>query len=407
MEDNQQIITEQLTSKVVFKSSDTLTEQIMEKAEQSNPSFQKKCSFKKIFITAVSAAAVLAAIVILRPFLTQAYSAGTTFNKASDVFSNVSACSMEIFVRTLPDENFSYIDVKQGFVKHTLINQPSTKRWSLEKPGRKALFDGTNTWLWQPSIQTSIGTWTPDNRTGTKFPGNSKGILEDFVIYTEPFLMMSLEAQYIRLNPKALIKKEKNDSKLTILIDAPAIGNFENDFCKNTNLEETDTRREYVFDLETNRLLTVKIDAIMDGKSTTVLEIKNIQYDYDIDSSTFEVPKDVEWMEYLSGIHGNNSKTSEFVGIIPERAIEKAFAAMESWDEETLKVVMAQYNLKNIKSTYAGCRLLSHKIHFRSGRYAGVFIPCTIQFANGEKVNRNIAIRNDNKEHVWLIDGGI
>ena len=59
-------------------------------------------------------------------------------------------------VRTLPQENFSYIDAEVPFVPHRMWVEPGSGRWRLEKAGRIALSDGERILMWSPEINSGF-----------------------------------------------------------------------------------------------------------------------------------------------------------------------------------------------------------------------------------------------------------
>lgn len=397
MKDKNSTIEEQLVPTGTFHPSEALKEKILEEAQKENPTFAKRSSkIKKIVWTAVSAAAALAVIVVAHPFVKQAYSMENNFIKASEYFTEASTYVVEIDARTIPNENFAYIDAGENFVRHKLTVQPTTGRWRLEKPGRVSMYDGNCTWLWHPQ-----------ENYGCQWNTNAQGVMEDFAILADPFMMMELEKSYVRHNPKAVCKKTMEKGLVTLVVEAPAHGDYENDYCRNTSLEDMDTYREYVFEKKSGRLLRLKIDAEIKGKTITVFEMTNIQYNVELDESIFKTPTDIKWKIMEEDFDVKDAVAISFVGISAERAVEMAFAAMKDWDTTVLNVVMFKYPVDEYKETYEGCQLLGHKKAFHSGRYAGVFVPCKIRYRDNTVVKKNIAIRNDNKQSVWLIDGGI
>lgn len=397
MKNNNSSIEKLFIPRGTFRPSDSLKDNIMAAARNEKPVFDKKSSkLKRAVIAAVSAAAALAVVVIGHPFIKQAYSMESYFSKASEYFTEVSSYVAEIDARTTPNENFAYIDADENFVRHTLTVQPSTGRWRLEKPGRVAMYDGTNTWLWLPHEQY-----------GHQWIGNAQGVMEDFSILANPFLMLELEADYLHNNPKAKCKKTTDNDFVTIVIEAPANGEYENDYCRNTSLEDMDTYRQYVFEKETGRLHSLKIDALIKEERTTVFELKNIRYNVALNESSFVVPQNFNWKNSDTNFDSQDAAIKSFIGISPEKAVEMAFEALHEWDTTKLNVVLYQYNIEGLKETYDGCQLIGHKKAFHSGRYPGVFVPCKIRFKDQSIQKRNIAIRNDNNLKVWLIDGGI
>lgn len=43
----------------------------------------------------------------------------------------------------------------------------------------------------------------------------------------------------------------------------------------------------------------------------------------------------------------------------------------------------------------------------RSGNYPGLFIPCRLQMADGSTEELHLALRNDNPQRSWVVDGGL
>ena len=99
---------------------------------------------------------------------------------------------------------------------------------------------------------------------------------------------------------------------------------------------------------------------------------------------------------------------NEYVGIGVNEAVGKLFKALNEWNEPELKVVLRAYPLKRIEAGgFKGCKLISQGNAFKSGTYRGVFIPCEVQLATGERKKMKLAFRNDNQWQCWEVDGGI
>lgn len=98
---------------------------------------------------------------------------------------------------------------------------------------------------------------------------------------------------------------------------------------------------------------------------------------------------------------------AEFSGLSADETVKKMFAAMNVWDEGQLKVVLRGVDLAAISKAYKGCTLLECNSAFKSGTYAGVFVPCKVKLANGKETKLNVAMRNDNPWNIWTLDGGI
>lgn len=392
-------IIDALTPHCSFRASDGLKERVLAEArrETEKESRRTKPLFTRLRAAAAfaAAAAVLLALFVINPAeMYRANAAGRLLDAAAEIFGSTPSFGMTIEVRTLPQENFSYIDADAKFVKHCLTVEPSTGRWRLAKPKHVAVSDGND-----------VRVYNPETALGTIFPTGSTGVIEDFAQMLDPYMMLLQEEARVRDNRNYSCQKVVAGDVITLTVNAPAEGDFTNAYLRNTTISQSDTRRAYRFDRESGRLLEMQIDLWRDKKAVTILRITDIAYGKPVDAAAFAVPAGIEWLD--KRVSSPADGESQFVGITPEQAVEKMFAAMRTWDEGVLKEVLAYYHLDALKRRYEGCRLIAHKQHFRSGIYGGVFVPCRIVFADGRKEDIVIAVRNDNERGAWLADGGI
>lgn len=383
-----------LTPHCEFRASDSLKGRILAAArgEADGQRHSKRPLFMRWTAGFAAAAAVLLAIFLIDPAeMYRVHAAGRLLGTAAEIFRSIPSFSIELKVRTEPQENFSYIDPKASFVEHRMTVEPSTGRWRLEKPLRTAVNDGEEVVFWNPAIKTG---WIV---AGT-------GVLEDFAALLDPYTLLLREEALVRGNRNYSCQKVVANDVITLTINAPAEGDFANDYLRNTSIGQSDTRRAYRFDRESGRLLEMQIDAWIDKKAVTILRMTDIKYDVPVAETAFARPEEFSWIDMREPMPAG---ASQFAGITPEQAVGKMFAAMQTWDESVLKEVLACYPLDLMKQAYGGCRLITHKKHFRSGQYAGVFVPCEIVFADGRKSKITVALRNDNERGAWVADGGL
>ena len=62
---------------------------------------------------------------------------------------------------------------------------------------------------------------------------------------------------------------------------------------------------------------------------------------------------------------------------------------------------------KLFKKQFEGLELISIGTSFKSGKYAGVYVPYVIKLKNGYVKKWNLALRNDNAQKMWEFDGGM
>lgn len=343
--------------------------------------------------TLLSAAAMIAAALLLfNPAgRYQAHAARKLLRNAAAELDGRQPLYLEIDIRTLPQENFAYIDARQPFVRHRLWSDPTTGRWRLEKPQRIALNDGYRVLLWNPATATG----------SLQLP--SDGAIEDFAALLDPYTLLLREEARIARRNEATYRKEVGPQTVTLTVEEPAQGDFTNDYMRNSSIGESDTRREYRFDRASGRLTGMKIDLITDRGERTVARMERIDYGTPLADTLFAAPEaTIEWLDLTQPVGG-----SRFAGITPEETARKLFAAMQSWNEEVLSEVLAYYPLDRMRQHYGGCRLIETGEHFRSGNYCGVFVPCRFRKPDGTIEETVLALRRDNPAGAWVADGGL
>lgn len=393
-----------INAKCEFHTSDGFKEKIMAKANQEAETHPQHAvinrSVWRIAFSGLALTAILTTLMLAKPGTIPGYAAEKLFAKASEYFSNVGGYKLSIKVRTGEDENFSYTNPADSFIDHKMT-VAEDGRWRLDKAGRSAEFDGGNVWVWFP--QKNWG-WKMDEES-------QYSVLEHFhpLLNLKGF-MIFLES-YAASRDDINIRKKEKDGKILLSMKAPALGNFANGHGHNSSIEESDTRQTYIFDSASGRLESLNVDVLIFGFiPRTILKLEAIQYDLKIAESTFGLPSGIEWIdETAEGVAAKVSTLPfhEFKGISAREALIKMVAAMQDWDKERLSVILGAYPLSLLEKRYSGCKLTECGEPFTSGTYAGVFVPCEVQYADGSREKLKIALLNDNRYGIWSVDGGI
>ena len=398
-------IEKMLTPQCEFKASADLKDRILEAAAQEevqaaqDTTKVRKVNFRRWIGSCAAAVAVIAIVLVFRPGTTPMYAASDLFHSAIEYFTGHPSFVATLDVRTKPKESFSYINMGRRFIKHTMAVDPQTGRWSLEKSGRKAVNDGQ--YIWQ---------WIPEQEYGWKYDGTSVGVIDDFAFLLDPIALLKSEEAIAASSEGAVAKKSENDNTITLVVTSPAQGEYVDNVGLNTSILESDTRREYTFDKQTGRLMTLEIHAKAYGITRCVVKLTNIEYNTSIPQTLFYVPEDIRWTDNTTeGVKKSveGLPVDEFAALSAEETVKKMFEAMNSWDEDVLKLVLRGSDLNAISKIYRGCTLIECGESFRSGVYTGVYVPCKVKLSNGKEENLVIAMRKDNPWKIWINDGGL
>lgn len=374
----------------------------MEETKMKNDSLNKlKFGYttKKI----LSIAAILAVIMLIIPFIgdnkifsnNTAKAANNLFESSIKATHSIKTMVINLKVRTIARDNFSLVGTEYEMVGHTIwksFEEPA--KWRVDKGERVVVFDGKDQYLWKPTFSEGIKA------------GADANFIEWLKILLDPEAILIKEQKAYKGNESKITMKEENGN-LLMTIYSEAQGNFINDYCKNKSIEESDNRREYLFDSNTKLLKGLKIYILEGEKETLILEIEEIKYNVPVNSSLFSInlPKGVEWQTLTN----NSSKT--FKNISSKRAAELFFEGMANSDWKLVEE--ACHFFKNpsekvikTKEYFSGLTVISLGEPFKSGLYPGEFVPYEIKLKSGETKKHNLAVRNDNPEKVWVIDGG-
>jgi outer membrane lipoprotein-sorting protein len=345
------------------------------------------------------AACAVAVICLLLPFLPfngsgrKKGQAFTVFAQSIQAMSDVRTIHMTGRMRTLPGDNFELIGVKYDFQPIEIWREYTPNRWRIEKPGRVVVMDGSASTLYlSPSRQYMKGT--PD--TG-------------FAIWLRPLL-----------NPASILQSELNaanrgetdiqvseaNGTITLKVSRKAQGAFANMWAKNKSIMESDHTCIYTFDSLTKRLQGLQVIVHLGTQEVPVFELNEMRYDEALPDTLFTLQLPPDAME----IPTPAQMPAPDIRLDDAKATAQYFfdsLAREDWQAVSNVYPLTPAARAVMKKEYGGITVISIGEPFKSGVYAGYFVPYTIRLRNGENKSYKLAVRNDNPERRWVVDGGI
>lgn len=367
---------------------------------EENKSFRLKKWHKRVLAVAASIAFVIAVFTLANrsPFINTAQAAEKIMVKSITAMESLRSMFISMQVRSLENGPFDMTGTEYEFIEYKYWKQfTGVEPWRIEKPGRIAAYDGEKQYLYLPELSYAI------------YSSKNIQLLDFLQLFLEPKSIMESELEFSQKND-AKYNIEKTVDEIILTVSADALGDFHNNYRKNTSVFESDNTRIYFFDKKTSLLKSFELYINSNGHSTKVIEIQNIAYNIPISVSTFsiELPNAVKWQELTDPGH-----IKAFTKISSKQAAEKFFTALSSEDYEVINPVWDalqisdQEKLAELKSTFGGLELIELGEPFKSGLYPGEFVPYKIKFRSGEVKEFNLALRNDNPTKTWIVDGGI
>ena len=397
---SEQII-QMLTPKVEVKPSPDMREKILREATFA----PRRPASRRISYWLGAAASVAAVVVvaITTMFNTPAHAAHKYFHEALLATQSVKSMVMQLSVRTKADEPIDYINPAHDFIPATIkviYGEPMV--WSVEKKdGRNVLCKGDG------YIYEWIGG--KDGHTGWK--KSAEGYTEgDLAVILDSRLLLEAERRTAERNKGTKYEVIDNGELVVVKAMTTAQGDFsESEYMMNTSLAEANTIRVYSFAKSTGELVQMQIDFVVDKNPTTVIVSESITYNEPLTAEALS-DKDLSQISFQTATEPTASESHPLIGISADKAAKIILQAINEWDEEILATAMHYYKgdvMKVVESRYRGLEVKSIEKSFSSGLYPGRFVKCKVVLADGKKETLTLALRNDNKYKVWLLDGGL
>ena len=407
---DEQIIS-MLTPKVEVKPSADMRERILKAAEQATKEQRAEPKPAKhrisYWLGAVASAAAMVAVAIIMTVNSPAYAARKYFSMALIVMQEAKSMIMEGKLRTEADESIDYINPQSGFVPTTIkVIYDEPMLFSIEKKGgRTVLYKGAE------STGNYVYQWSTFNNTLSGWKSQHTGYVNgELEAMLNPRLLLETEYRIAERNRGTDYEIIEVNNMVIVRVTTSAQGDYsQSDYMLNTSLAEANTLREYTFDKDTGLLHKLRIVIMVDDKPITIMESESIDYNkpltvadlYDkalFDSITF------------NDMSIRAEASSPLIGIEADEAAEIILKAMNEWDTEILNTAMYYFKgdvMKIVEERYRGLEVKSIEKAVKSGLYPGRFVKCKVVLPNGKKETLTLALRNDNKAKVWLVDGGL
>lgn len=412
---DEQIIS-MLTPKVEVKPSADLRSRILAAAEQQATQQQAQQSTARhrtrprrlgYWIGAAASAAAVVAIAITLTLNSPAYAARKYFSLALIVMKEAKTMVMTGKLRSEANEPIDAIDPQADFVPATVkVIYDDPMLFSIEKKGgRTVLYKGaesTGDYVYQwAEFNNSLSGWK------SQHAGFVGGELEAML---NPRMLLETEYRIAEQNKGTEYEVREVGEMVIVRVATTAQGDYsQSDYRLNTSLAEANTLREYTFDKNTGLLQRLRIVIMIDEKPVTILESESIDYNVPLtvddlyDKATFD-------RITFNDLSIRAEASSPLIGIEADKAAEIILKAMQTWDMSILDTAMTFFKgdaMKVVEERYKGVEIRSIGKAQSSGLYPGKFVKCKVIMPDGSKETLMLALRNDNRQGVWLVDGGL
>ena len=311
---------------------------------------------------------------------------------------NVGSFQMEVYARTTQQENFATFDPTMPFVKIDikLLRQNDFLFYRVEKAnGRTVVSDGRNQYMWIPNVLYLKGSQESD-------------FLEHFANLIFPERLLTIQKSAIKLSNENKMTQVESDSTIVLTVDGVEKNSDLRQLFETGKMDDCRLIVENTFTKNDGLLRFVKLWVIKDGKKILLLHIDNIRYNVMLNKGEITRLPTAEWTDITEQRATSSNRLKQLQNETPQQAAKRILNAIIADKDSQAAEALIYYKsiLPQLIHKLKGCKVSAFETR-KDSSYVGVYVFYTLTTPEGNREKRHIAIRNDNEQHIWIVDGGL
>lgn len=311
---------------------------------------------------------------------------------------NVGSFQMEVYARTTQQENFATFDPAMPFVKIDikLLRQNDFLFYRVEKAnGRTVVSDGRNQYMWIPNVLYLKGSQESD-------------FLEHFANLIFPERLLTIQKSAIKLSNENKMTQVESDSTIVLTVDGVEKNSDLRQLFETGKMDDCRLIVENTFTKNDGLLRFVKLWVIKDGKKILLLHIDNIRYNVMLKKGEITRLPTAEWTDITEQRATSSNRLKQLQNETPQQAAKRILNAVIADKDSQAAEALIYYKsiLPQLIHKLKGCKVSAFETR-KDSSYVGVYVFYTLTTPEGNREKRHIAIRNDNEQHIWIVDGGL
>lgn len=311
---------------------------------------------------------------------------------------NVGSFQMEVYARTTQQENFATFDPAMPFVKIDikLLRQNDFLFYRVEKAnGRTVVSDGRNQYMWIPNVLYLKGSQESD-------------FLEHFANLIFPERLLTIQKSAIKLSNENKMTQVESDSTIVLTVDGVEKNSDLRQLFETGKMDDCRLIVENTFTKNDGLLRFVKLWVIKDGKKNLLLHIDNIRYNVMLNKGEITRLPIAKWTDITEQRATSSNRLKQLQNETPQQAAKRILNAIIADKDSQAAEALIYYKsiLPQLIHKLKGCKVSAFETR-KDSSYVGVYVFYTLTTPEGNREKRHIAIRNDNEQHIWIVDGGL
>ena len=322
----------------------------------------------------------------------------TFLHQSIQSVQNVGSFQMEVYARTTQQENFATFDPAMPFVKIDikLLRQNDFLFYRVEKAnGRTVVSDGRNQYMWIPNVLYLKGSQESD-------------FLEHFANLIFPERLLTIQKSAIKLSNENKMTQVESDSTIVLTVDGVEKNSDLRQLFETGKMDDCRLIVENTFTKTDGLLRFVKLWVIKDGKKNLLLHIDNIRYNVMLNKGEITRLPTAEWTDITEQRTTSSNRLKQLQNETPQQAAKRILNAIIADKDSQAAEALIYYKsiLPQLIHKLKGCQVSAFETR-KDSSYVGVYVFYTLTTPEGNREKRHIAIRNDNEQHIWIVDGGL
>ena len=322
----------------------------------------------------------------------------TFLHQSIQSVQNVGSFQMEVYARTTQQENFATFDPAMPFVKIDikLLRQNDFLFYRVEKAnGRTVVSDGRNQYMWIPNVLYLKGSQESD-------------FLEHFANLIFPERLLTIQKSAIKLSNENKMTQVESDSTIVLTVDGVEKNSDLRQLFETGKMDDCRLIVENTFTKTDGLLRFVKLWVIKDGKKILLLHIDNIRYNVMLNKGEITRLPTAEWTDITEQRTTSSNRLKQLQNETPQQAAKRILNAIIADKDSQAAEALIYYKsiLPQLIHKLKGCKVSAFETR-KDSSYVGVYVFYTLTTPEGNREKRHIAIRNDNEQHIWIVDGGL
>lgn len=324
-----------------------------------------------------------------------------TFQQGIQCVQNVGSFKMQVMARTTPNENFSYFDPAADFlpIDICLLRQDGQTFFRVAKAGgRTVVCDGQRQYMW-----TDNGLYVKGS-VDTDF-------LDDFAHFLAPERLLAMQQSAVELSKKTKMERTESDSTIVLTVEGIEKDQNLGLLLAQGRMGECPVVIRNVFSKSDGLLRSVHVWIVWKGRKVEMLRAADIRYNVVLSRTAVTSLPDVApeaWNDGLAPALQQASRLRMLQRETPEQAARRIMKALCTGQTTSAEEALATYKafLGDLEKAYRGCRATDF-VSRKDDGYPGVYVFFTLTTPDGTMRKEHIALRNDNKQRIWMADGGL